>query len=100
MYRNGNSDGECVMGDALKVVFGFCLGAFIVGYVLAFNRMLVSQEAFADGKKAALSRIVTLDGPEPCNINVPLSALADLANTGMLDWHKACVDAASGQERE
>jgi hypothetical protein len=86
------------MGDAVKAMvligIGFAIGALVFG----FSRMVVLQEGFSQGRSNALSRPVTLKGPEPCNISIPLSALVDLVNTGILDWHEACVAATGGKD--
>jgi hypothetical protein len=86
------------MGKILVPLIFYMLGVLTAVSWFGVDRMLVSQQAFDDGKARALSRPVTLKGPEPCNISIPLSALVDLVNTGILDWHEACVAATGGKD--
>jgi len=80
------------MSESTKYIFLVITGFVIGAGTIVFERGVVRQ--------SVLGEVVTLHGPEPCTITIPVSALVELVTTGMLDWHTACMDTLKGQNSE
>jgi len=79
------------MSESTKYIFLVITGFVIGAGTIVFERGSVRQGVLGE---------VTLQGPEPCTITIPVSALVELVETGMLDWHTACMDTLKGQNSE
>lgn len=80
------------MNGLVEGIFGFLLGAIIMISLLSFSRMVIYQDGYREGRVATLNKVVTLSGPEPCNISINIGSLVEMIDAGILEWHKACIE--------
>lgn len=69
-------------------MFGFLLGIVLVGT----DRQALIQKSFTEGRESVLSSIVYIKGEAEghCAISLPLTALVEMVNIGVIEWHALC----------
>ena len=69
-------------------IFGFLLGIVLV----APDRVSLIQKSYTEGRESVLSSVVYIKGEVEgrCAIELPLKALAEMVNIGVIEWHNLC----------
>lgn len=76
-------------------VFTCTLGIFVGASASWLEQ---SQSAYTEGRQSVLNRMVTVgDATGPCSLQIPLKALEDMVNAGVLMWAEACEDQTNDQ---
>lgn len=87
------------MKGLVEGIFGFVLGAITMLFLLGFSRMVIYEDGYQKGRVATLNKVVTLSGPEPCNIGISIGSLVEMIDAGILEWHKACIETVKEEKR-
>ena len=73
-----------------------CVVCFGLGYYASYagKRIFDTQAAYTEGRNSVLNSTVTVGGHDTpdnrCAVEIPLSALADMVNAGVIRWHEIC----------
>jgi hypothetical protein len=84
-----------MMGKYLLVFF---VSASFGALVTNVDETDVFQKGYTKGRESVLNSNVHLGGGNsPCSLLIPVSVLVEMVNTGVLDWHQACLAALKGK---
>lgn len=78
----------------MKNSLGFALfiSGLVVGVLLSYTHDLMDQQkGYEEGRESVLSSTVSVgEEDSPCQIEIPLSVLAEMVSVGVLEWQAAC----------